>query len=158
RNFSLSLDWRYSSYRGRSWRWVAACFMVRVNRSISFSVARRSAFTLAAAAAAPSHRFVQFLIAGDPMFDQEVQCFRGPLQILDGRPVFVAGALPGFDILSILQSETKVLAFGFLRPGEKWGWNAGDGYGIITMCAAIVHFCAAACRAGSRLLMRGSFW
>ena len=35
---------------------MAACFMVRVSRSISFSVARRSAFTLAVAAAAPSHR------------------------------------------------------------------------------------------------------
>lgn len=33
------------------------------------------------------------------MFGQEVQCFRGPLQILDGRPVFVAGALLGFEIV-----------------------------------------------------------
>ena len=35
---------------------MAACFIVRVSRSISFFVARRSAFTLAVAAAAPSHR------------------------------------------------------------------------------------------------------
>ena len=41
----------------------------------------------------------QLLIAGDPMFGQEVQCFSGPLQILDGRPVFVAGALLGFEIV-----------------------------------------------------------
>ena len=41
----------------------------------------------------------QLFIAGDPMFSQEVQCFRGPLQILDGRPVFVAGALLGFEIV-----------------------------------------------------------
>lgn len=41
----------------------------------------------------------QLLIAGDPVFGQEVQCFSGPLQILDGRPVFVAGALLGFEIV-----------------------------------------------------------
>ena len=41
----------------------------------------------------------QLLIAGDPMFGQEVQCFSGSLQILDGRPVFVAGALLGFEIV-----------------------------------------------------------
>lgn len=41
----------------------------------------------------------QFLIAGDPMFGQEVQRFSGPLQILDGRPVLVAGALLGLDIV-----------------------------------------------------------
>ena len=41
----------------------------------------------------------QFLIAGDPMFGQEVQRFSGPLQILDGRPVLVAGALLGFEIV-----------------------------------------------------------
>ena len=41
----------------------------------------------------------QFLIAGDPMFGQEVQRFRGPLQILDSRPVFVADALLGFEIV-----------------------------------------------------------
>ena len=33
------------------------------------------------------------------MFGQEVQCFSGSLQILDGRPVFVAGALLGFEIV-----------------------------------------------------------
>lgn len=33
------------------------------------------------------------------MFGQEVQCFSSPLQILDGRPVFVAGALLGFEIV-----------------------------------------------------------
>ena len=33
------------------------------------------------------------------MFGQEVQRFSGPLQILDGRPVLVAGALLGLDIV-----------------------------------------------------------
>ena len=41
----------------------------------------------------------QFLIAGDPMFSQEVQRFRRPLQILDSRPMLVAGALLGFEIV-----------------------------------------------------------
>ena len=41
----------------------------------------------------------QFLIAGDPMFGQEVQRFSGPFQILDGRPVLVTGALLGFEIV-----------------------------------------------------------
>ena len=33
------------------------------------------------------------------MFGQEVQRFGGPFQILDGRPVLVAGALLGFEIV-----------------------------------------------------------
>ena len=41
----------------------------------------------------------QLLIAGDPMFGQEVQRFSGPFQILDGRPVLVTGALLGFEIV-----------------------------------------------------------
>ena len=41
----------------------------------------------------------QLLITGDPMFGQEVQRFGGPLQILDGRPVLVTGALLGFEIV-----------------------------------------------------------
>lgn len=41
----------------------------------------------------------QFLIAGDPMFGQEVQRFCGLLQILDGCPVFVASALLNFEIV-----------------------------------------------------------
>lgn len=41
----------------------------------------------------------QLLQTSNSMFGQEVQCFRGPLQILDGRPVFVAGALLGFEIV-----------------------------------------------------------
>ena len=41
----------------------------------------------------------QLLIAGDPVFGQEVQRFGGPLQILDGRPVLVTGALLGFEIV-----------------------------------------------------------
>ena len=73
------------------------------------------------------HRFGQFLIAGDPMFGQEVQRFRRPLQILDGRPMLVAGALPGFDILSILRSETKVLAFAFCTPGKNGAGTPGTG-------------------------------
>ena len=72
--------------------------MVRVSRSISFSVARRSAFTLAVAAAAPVATLGQLLIAGDPMFGQKVQRFSGPFQILDGRPVLVTGALLGLRL------------------------------------------------------------
>ena len=41
----------------------------------------------------------QLLITGDTMFGQEVQRFSSPFQILDGRPVFVAGALLGFEIV-----------------------------------------------------------
>ena len=41
----------------------------------------------------------QLLQTSNSMFSQEVQCFSGPLQILDGRPVFVAGALLGFEIV-----------------------------------------------------------
>lgn len=41
----------------------------------------------------------QLLIAGDPMFGQVVQRFRGPFQVLDGRPVLVADALLGFEIV-----------------------------------------------------------
>ena len=33
------------------------------------------------------------------MLRQEVQCFRRPLQVLDGRPMLVAGALLGFDVV-----------------------------------------------------------
>ena len=53
----------------------------------------------------------QLLPASGATPRREVLRFRGPLQVLDGRPVFVAGALLGFDILSILRSETKVPAF-----------------------------------------------
>ena len=41
----------------------------------------------------------QLLITSNSMFGQEVQRFSGPFQILDGRPVFVAGALVGFEIV-----------------------------------------------------------
>ena len=41
----------------------------------------------------------QVLQTSDAMLRQEVQRFRRPLQILDGRPVFVAGALLGFEIV-----------------------------------------------------------
>ena len=41
----------------------------------------------------------QILHTSDAMFRQEVQCFRRPFQIFNGRPVFVAGALLGFEIV-----------------------------------------------------------
>lgn len=41
----------------------------------------------------------QLLQTSNPMLGQEVQRFRGSFQVLDGRPVFVAGALLGFEIV-----------------------------------------------------------
>ena len=41
----------------------------------------------------------QILQTSDAMFRQEVQRFRRPLQILDSRPMLVAGALLGFEIV-----------------------------------------------------------
>ena len=41
----------------------------------------------------------QLLQTSNPMFSQEVQRFRGTLQILDGRPMLVAGTLLGFDVV-----------------------------------------------------------
>lgn len=41
----------------------------------------------------------QVLHTSDAMFRQEVQCFRRPLQVLNGRPMLVAGALLGFDVV-----------------------------------------------------------
>lgn len=71
----------------------------------------------------------QFLIAGDPMFGQEVQRFCGSLQILDGCPVFVAGALLSFtyannnpytlsvaDRLDILQAVLPILNETYQMP------------------------------------------
>ena len=72
--------------------------MVRVSHSISFSVARRSAFTLAVAAAAPSHRSDSSSKLPMPCSVRK-QCFRCPYQVLDGCPMFVAGALLGFDVV-----------------------------------------------------------
>lgn len=62
----------------------------------------------------------QFLIAGDPMFGQEVQRFSGPLQILDGRPVLVAGALLGLDIVLDVDEQAGL-------PGALLGLAGGPG-------------------------------
>ena len=62
----------------------------------------------------------QFLIAGDPMFGQEVQRFSGPLQILDGRPVLVAGALLGFEIVLNVDEQAGL-------PGALLGLAGGPG-------------------------------
>ena len=47
----------------------------------------------------PTAPLRQLLQTSNSIFGQEVQCFRGPLQILDGCPVFVAGALLDFEIV-----------------------------------------------------------
>ena len=62
----------------------------------------------------------QFLIAGDPMFGQKVQRFRSPFQILDGRPVFVAGALLSFEIVLDVDEQAGL-------PGALLGLAGGPG-------------------------------
>ena len=110
-----------SSISARS-RWVAgsgtasrrfSSLAVASNRMISPSCPRRN-FSLSLGLAVlvihgtelavggdrrPVATLGQFLIAGDPMFGQEVQRFCGSLQILDGCPVFVASALLSFEIV-----------------------------------------------------------
>ena len=66
----------------------------------------------------------QFLIAGDPMFGQEVQCFSGPLQILDGCPMFVSGTLLGFDIVLDVDEQAGPPGALFRLAGRVW--PAGD--------------------------------
>lgn len=67
----------------------------------------------------------QFLIAGDPMFGQEVQRFCGSLQILDGCPVFVAGALLSFATVykgNIIKNLTMdCQSYTKYRPNETTG-------------------------------------
>ena len=62
----------------------------------------------------------QLLIAGDPMFGQEVQRFSGPFQILDGRPVLVTGALLGFEIVLDVDEQAGL-------PGALPGLVGGAG-------------------------------
>ena len=62
----------------------------------------------------------QLLQTSNSMFGQEVQCFSGPLQILDGRPVFVAGALLGFEIVLDVNEQVGL-------PGALLGLAGGPG-------------------------------
>ena len=48
----------------------------------------------------------QVLHTSDAMLRQEVQRFRRPLQVLDGRPMLVAGALLGFDVVLDVDEQT----------------------------------------------------
>ena len=69
----------------------------------------------------------QFLIAGDPMFGQEVQRLCGSLQILDGCPVFVASALLSFEIVLDVDEQAGLpgallrLAGGLGSSGDPGG-------------------------------------
>ena len=78
----------------------------------------------------------QLLIAGDPVFGQEVQRFSGPLQILDGRPVFVAGTLLGFEIVLDV-NEQAGLPGALLRLAGGPG-TSGDpgGQGLLCVVGA----------------------
>ena len=60
------------------------------------------------------------------MFSQEVQCFSGPLQILDGRQVFVASALLGFEIVLDV-GEQAGLSGALLRLAEGPGPSGNPG-------------------------------
>ena len=62
----------------------------------------------------------QLLQTSDPMFGQVVQRFSGPLQVLDGRPVFVAGALLGFEIVLDVDERAGL-------PGALLGLAGGPG-------------------------------
>ena len=48
----------------------------------------------------------QILQTSDAMLRQEVQRFSRPLQVLDGRPMLVAGALLGFDVVLDVDEQT----------------------------------------------------
>ena len=54
------------------------------------------------------------------MFGQEVQRFSGPFQVLDSRPVFVAGALLGFEIVLDVDEQAGL-------PGALLGLAGGPG-------------------------------
>ncbi len=78
----------------------------------------------------------QLLITGDTMFGQEVQRFSSPFQILDVRPVFVAGALLGFEIVLDVDEQAG-LPGALLRLAGGAG-PSGDpsGQGLLSVVGA----------------------
>ena len=62
----------------------------------------------------------QVLQTSDAMLRQEVQSFRRPLQILDSRPMLVAGALLGFEIVLDVDEQAGL-------PGALLGLVGGAG-------------------------------
>ena len=61
------------------------------------------------------------------MFRQEVQRFRRSLQVLNGRPMLVAGALLGFDVvLNVNEQADRPTALLGLSGGTGASGNAGD--------------------------------
>ena len=78
----------------------------------------------------------QILQTSDAMFRQEVQRFRRPLQVLNGRPMLVAGALLGFDV--VLDVDEQAGLPGALLRLAGWTGPAGDpgGQGLLGVVGA----------------------
>ena len=62
----------------------------------------------------------QVLQTSDAMLRQEVQRFRRPLQVLDGRPMLVTGTLLGFDVVLDVDEQAGL-------PGALLGLAGGPG-------------------------------
>ena len=78
----------------------------------------------------------QILQTSDAMFRQEVQRFRRPLQVLNGRPMLVAGALLGFDV--VLDVDEQAGLPGALLRLAGWTGPSGDpgGQGLLGVVGA----------------------
>ena len=99
---------------------MAACFIVRVSRSISFFVAPEVRLHPGGGGRRPVAPLGQVLQTSDAMLRQEVQRFRRPLQVLDGCPMLVTGALLGFDIVLDVDEQAGL-------PVRCFGWREGLG-------------------------------
>ena len=71
--------------------------------------------------------FLQFLIATDTVFSEEVHGGGCPFQILNGGPPLVSGALLGFDVvLNVNEQADRPTALLGLSGGTGASGNAGD--------------------------------
>lgn len=73
----------------------------------------------------------QVLQTSDAMLRQEVQCFRRPLQVLDGCPMLVAGALLGFDVVLDVNEQAGLPGALFGLVGGAWPSGDPGGQGIL---------------------------
>ena len=78
----------------------------------------------------------QLLQTSNSMFGQEVQRFRGTLQILDGRPMLVAGALLSFDVVLDVDEQAGLPGALFRLAGGAGPAGDLSGQGLLGIVGA----------------------
>lgn len=78
----------------------------------------------------------QLLQTSDAMLRQEVQRFRRPLQVLDGRPMLVAGALLSFDVVLDVDEQAGLPGALFRLAGGAGPAGDLSGQGLLGIVGA----------------------